>query len=158
VREERRGDGARRRAGKKKIIDRPRERRIDGDREARANSLRLSRASGRLEAASRGECAREELVPSVETAVPFLLPSRRLSPTPLSLHGSRARLRPLEPSPRPARPAGVVDACSRLVLSGERRLPSARRCRLTTSRSYPLSFLLFLQTSGSTLPSLNYLL
>lgn len=90
---------------------------------------------------------------------------RLLAPLSLSLaraHAFRSLSvpSPLDP-PRHVAPASpsIADACSRLGLSVRLASPfCALVCRLTTSRSHPLSFLLFLQTSGSTLPSLNYLL
>lgn len=95
----------------------------------RENSYRLSRA--RAIDSKRGskrlrrmrDCAQEELVPSVETTLPFLpsachrplAPLSLLSPSrPLSLTRAHAFV------PSTPRSAGVTDACSRLVLSGVR--------------------------------------
>lgn len=118
----------------------------------RANSYRLSRASGGL--------AQKELVPSVETALPFLPPCRLSSPpppsrVPLSLGRAHAFVAPCSP-PRPPR-------------RRPRALPSRSVQRTASPFRAPVPFddlslppalfsSLSPDTSGSTLPSLNYLL
>ena len=140
----------------KKILNCPRER--NEFVVARARS-RVSEWWTRILRRMRARGTPRNSCQALKALFPFSYRDYRLL-APLSLLGSRARL----PYPRRVAPASpsIADACSRRSHLGLSVRPASPFrspvCRLTTSRSHPFSFLLFLQTSGSTLPSLNYLL
>lgn len=135
----------RRRAREKKIDPpRGREREKERDRKVRGNSLRLSRASGRLEAAARGECAQEENScrtlkplfpfshPATVSSAPlsfFLCPAVVLSPwlarTPSSPPTPRHRRRRLRAFPFSFCPASGVSLPRAPVPFDDLSLPPA---------------------------------